>query len=184
MSNSTPALKTPSVKRRLICMVYEAFLLVAVEMLVTLVFLLVTQNRHSPIYDHARNFVLFLALAAYFIHFWTDSGHTLAMKTWRIKVVKPAYARLPPGVAAKRFLLGWGWFLPALAVCHAFGINSKSGIGITVLLGVIAWALTAFADSDRQFLHDRLLGTRLVLLPEPAKKQKQAVAPDAAAQKL
>jgi uncharacterized RDD family membrane protein YckC len=36
-------------------------------------------------------------------------------------------------------------------------------------VGVLAWGLTAFLDRDRQFLHDRLAGTRLVLLPKTAR---------------
>jgi uncharacterized RDD family membrane protein YckC len=169
---AAPVAGTPSIRRRLISMVYEAFLVVAVEMLVTLLFLLLTQNRHTATIDHARNFVLFLALAAYFIHSWTDSGHTLAMKTWRIRVIKPGFARLPPGVAAGRFLLGWGWFLPALLVCYALDINSKSGIAIAVAAGIAAWSLTALTNKDRQFLHDRLMGTRLIVLPKPEKKAR------------
>jgi len=167
---SAPLEGVPSIRRRLTSMVYEALLVVAVEMLVTLLFLLLTQNHHTSTIDHARNFVLFLALAAYFIHFWTDSGHTLAMKTWRIKLVKPGAARVPPAVAAGRFLLGWGWFLPALLVCYAFDIRSKSGIAIAVASGIAAWAMTAWTNKDRQFLHDRLMGTRLILLPKRAKK--------------
>ena len=36
-------------------------------------------------------------------------------------------------------------------------------------LAVLAWGLTALFDRDRQFLHDRLAGTRLVQLPKPVK---------------
>jgi uncharacterized RDD family membrane protein YckC len=39
---------------------------------------------------------------------------------------------------------------------------------------VLLWSLTALFDKDRQFLHDRLAGTRLVQLPKPEKKQKAA----------
>jgi uncharacterized RDD family membrane protein YckC len=38
---------------------------------------------------------------------------------------------------------------------------------------VVAWALTAFFDKDRQFLHDKLAGTRLVSLPKAVKTVKQ-----------
>jgi uncharacterized RDD family membrane protein YckC len=171
MPNNPVAPAAPTVKRRLIAMVYEAFLLLAVEMLATGLYMLATGNRQEPVYQHGRNFFLFLVAAAYFVHFWTDSGHTLAMKTWRIKLVLPGYARVPFRIAAIRYLLAWGWFLPALLVCSALGIRSKGEIGAALAVGVAAWALTALFDKDRQFLHDKLLGTRLVSLankPAPA----------------
>jgi uncharacterized RDD family membrane protein YckC len=160
---------TPTVKRRIISMVYEAFLLLAVEMLATALYMLVTGNRQEPVYQHGRNFVLFLVAAAYFVHFWTDSGHTLAMKTWRIKLVQPGYPRVPLQIAAIRYLLAWGWFLPALMVSWAFGLH-KGQMAAAIAVGVVAWGLTAFFDKDRQFLHDKLAGTRLVSLPKPVKQ--------------
>jgi uncharacterized RDD family membrane protein YckC len=166
MPNNPVALAAPTVKRRLIAMVYEAFLLLAVEMLATGLYMLVTGNRQEPVYQHGRNFFLFLVAAAYFVHFWTDSGHTLAMKTWRIKLVLPGYTRVPFRIAAIRYLLSWGWFVPALLVCSALGVHDKAQIGTALAIGVVAWALTAFFNKDRQFLHDQLAGTRLVSLPK------------------
>jgi uncharacterized RDD family membrane protein YckC len=160
----------PTVRRRLIAMVYEAFLLLAVEMLAVALYLLVTGNRQEPVYQHGLKFFLFLVTAAYFVHFWTDSGHTLAMKTWRIKLVKLGYARVPYRTAAIRYLLSWGWFLPALVVCGAFGLTGKAEVAVALAIGIVAWGLTAFLDKDRQFLHDKLAGTRLIALPKPAKK--------------
>jgi uncharacterized RDD family membrane protein YckC len=170
MQNSTSPVATPTVKRRLICMVYEALLLLAVEMVAIGLYLMVTHNRHTPTIDHGRNALFFLVAAAYFIHFWTDSGHTLAMKTWRVKLVKPGYARVPFRIAAVRYLLAWNWFLPALAVCYAFGLKDKGDVSMAVAIGIAAWALTALLDKDRQFLHDKVAGTRLISLPKPAKK--------------
>ena len=148
-------------------MVYETFLLFAVEMLAVAIYLLVTGNRHEPVFQHGLKFFLFLVTAAYFVHFWTDSGHTLAMKTWRIKVVKLGCAKLPLRTAAIRYLLAWGWFLPALVVCGVFGLTGKAEVAVAIAIGVVAWGLTAFLDKDRQFLHDKLAGTRLIALPKP-----------------
>jgi uncharacterized RDD family membrane protein YckC len=168
-NNSQQPFAAPSIKRRLISMLYEAFLLLAVEMLATLAYLLVTGNRQDPVYQHGLKFVLFLVAAAYFVHFWTDSGHTLAMKTWRIKLVQPGYARVSFRIAAIRYLLSWGWFLPALAVYAALGRHGKGELAVAIAVGLLAWAMTAFLDKDRQFLHDKLAGTRLVELPKPVK---------------
>lgn len=83
---------------------------------------------------------VFLVLLAYFVWFWRKSGQTLAMQTWKIKVVctdgtTPVSLRQ----ALLRYVLSW----PSLLLCGA---------------GIL-WALL---DRDRQFLHDRLAGTRIV----------------------
>lgn len=140
----------------------------AVALMVVALFLLVTRNRHSPTYEHGLQCTLFLVMAAYFIHFWTDSGHTLAMKTWHIKLIMPGHGRVPIRIAALRFILSWAWFLPALIVCYGFKLSSKADIATAIVLGLAAWACTALFDTERQFLHDKLLGTRLIYLPKSA----------------
>jgi uncharacterized RDD family membrane protein YckC len=161
--------ETPSIKRRLITMVYETFLLLAVEMLAVALFLVVTRNNHAPVLQYAMKVWLFVVTGAYFVWGWTNSGHTLAMKTWRMQVVTHNGARLPLTTAVVRYLLAWGWFLPALLACMALGLKDKAQIGAAVAVGVLAWGLTAFLDRDRQFLHDRLAGTRLVQLPKTSR---------------
>lgn len=172
MQTSKLSISTPTVKRRLICMVYEAFLLIAVEALAMLVYLFFTGNEHTALIEDGRNAVFFLVAAAYFIHAWSGSGHTLAMKTWRIKLVKLGFARVPFRAAALRYLLAWGWFLPAIVTCYAFGLKSAGQVGAAFGLGIAAWAVTALFDKDRQFLHDRIAGTRLISLPKPVKNTK------------
>lgn len=151
-------------------MLYEALLLISVEMLAIAFYMLVTLNSQHPVAKEGLKAWLFLVTAAYFMWCWIDSGHTLAMKTWRIKVVKLGYHKLPFRTAALRFLLAWGWFLPALLVCWAFGLHGKAQIGIALAVGVVAWAMTALLDKDRQFLHDRLAGTRVIALPKVVRK--------------
>lgn len=174
MQNSKLIVETPTVKRRLICLVYEAFLVTAVVMLGLFLFLFIGQQLSADAKHLGSQAVLFLVAGAYFIWCWTDSGHTLAMKTWRIKLVKLGYAKVPLRAAAIRYVLSWGWLLPAIVVCYAFGLKGKAEVSAALALGIIAWSLTAFLDKDRQFLHDRLAGTRLISLPKPEKAAKQA----------
>ncbi len=82
---------------------------------------------------------LFLVLLVYFCWFWTHGGQTLAMKTWRIRIVEREGRPLQPLRALLRFLLCW----PSICL---FGVG-------------LLWALI---DQDRQFLHDRLAGTYVV----------------------
>ncbi|MFC0253929.1 RDD family protein [Massilia consociata] len=158
---------TPSIRRRVTAMLYEGLLLLAVEMFAVALYMLVTWNSQHPVAKEGMKVYLLLVTAGYFMWSWIDSGHTLAMKTWRIKVVKPGCARVPFRTAALRFLLAWGWFLPALLVCWAFELHGKGQIAAAFLVGIAAWATTALFDKDRQFLHDRLAGTRLIFLPKP-----------------
>ena len=83
---------------------------------------------------------ILLLLGLYFVHYWRRGGQTLAMQTWGIRVVDATQDR-PPELkrALARYLLSW----PSLLFC---------GVGLF-------WALF---DRDRQFLHDRLAGTRVI----------------------
>jgi len=170
---------TPSIKRRLTAMVYETFLLLAVEMLAVALWLLVTRNSHAPLAQHGLKVFLFLVTGAYFVHAWSGSGHTLAMKTWRMRLVTDGGTRVPLRKAMLRYLLAWGWFLPALAVCALFGLKGKAEVSAVVAVGLVAWALSALLDKERRFLHDRLSGTRLVSLP--GRTAAEAAAPAASA---
>lgn len=177
MSNSpTPAvasLAAPTVARRLISMVYETLLGLAVLFLPFLVFEIATQASHAKVVEHMRQALAFLVLGAYFIHQWSREGQTLAMRTWRIKLVMPGREHVPLQAAAVRYLLAWLWIVPAALLDYAFGLAHWQALGV-LGAGILAWSGTALFDKDGQFLHDRLTGTRLVQLPKPEKKKKTA----------
>jgi uncharacterized RDD family membrane protein YckC len=65
------------------------------------------------------------------------------MQTWRLRVVREDSLSVGVGRAALRYALAW----PSLLV---FGAG-------------FFWA---FLDRDRQFLHDRLAGTRIVMVDD------------------
>jgi uncharacterized RDD family membrane protein YckC len=152
---------TPSLKRRLVCMVYEAMLLFGVVFIAGWLFDTLTQSRHALYLRSARQLWLFLVLGAYFVYFWCHGGQTLAMKTWRIKLAVPGHDRISQRQAIARYLLAWLWFLPAMALDYVLGLTGWASIAV-ILAGIGLWAMTALFDNDRQFLHDRLAGTRLV----------------------
>jgi uncharacterized RDD family membrane protein YckC len=173
MSNNPSA--HPTIKRRLISMVYETLLGFAVLFLPFLLFEVAAGGSHTPLVEHMRQALAFLVLGAYFIHQWMRDGQTLAMKTWRMKLVGADGGNVTPRVAAVRYLLSWMWILPALVIALAFGLHRWQALS-AILIGIAAWSLTAWLDKDRQFLHDKLAGTRLVQLP-PLQKKKKAAAP-------
>ena len=55
------------------------------------------------------------------------------------------------------------WFLPALSGLYLFDMQRSGGAVFCALFaGIIAYALLAQFHPQKQFLHDRICGTRLV----------------------
>ncbi|WP_374584678.1 RDD family protein [Pseudoduganella sp.] len=162
----------PTVKRRLTSMLYEILLAFAALFLPFLVFEIITKASHTPQVEHMRQALAFLILGIYFVHQWTRKGQTLAMQTWRIKVVQPGHERLPVRTALVRYLLAWLWVLPGIVVAYAADLSNKHKL-YAIFASIVLWSLTAFLNKDRQFLHDKLAGTRLVQLPKPEKAAKK-----------
>lgn len=165
----------PTIKRRLISMVYETLLGFAVLFLPFLIFEMATGASHAPLVEHMRQALAFVVLGFYFIHQWRRDGQTLAMKTWRMKLVNADGGAISTRTATVRYLLSWLWILPAVLVAMAFNLQHWQALG-AILVGILLWSLTAFFDKDRQFLHDKWAGTRLVQLP-PLPKKKKVAAP-------
>lgn len=161
-ADAAAAAPNPGLARRLACFFYEGVLLFGVLMVAGLLYGLVTDQRHALTGAVGLRVFLFFVLGAYFVHFWSRSGQTLAMQTWRIRLVgrdgrPPSRAR-----ATARYLLCWLWFVPALAALWLAGLKSALPALATLLAGVLAYGALAWLRPDRQYLHDALLGTRLV----------------------
>jgi uncharacterized RDD family membrane protein YckC len=152
---------------RLAAAVYELLLVAAVIFVASLPAAPFVRDFPSGWPHYLFQFYLFAALFGYFAAFWTKSGQTLAMKTWRLKIVDEAAGRLD----LKRALLRFG----AAALFPLAGMALASGLGggiAEVGWGAAAgWAadwLWALFDRDRQTLHDRIAGTYLVRVPKKA----------------
>jgi len=133
----------PGIFRRLASMLYEAILLFAVAFLATWLFQFAAGTiRIEGWRMHLLQLFMLTVFAAYFLWCWLRGGQTLAMKTWRIRLVaRKDHGRLSPQAALLRFMY-------ALVL-------------VPSLIG-IAWA---YVDRDRQFLHDRLAGSLLIHVP-------------------
>ena len=160
-----PEPATPSIARRLASMLYEALLLFAVGFIATWLFTFVSGAKEAQGgLRHALQLYLAAVFAAYFLWCWLRGGQTLAMRAWRIRLIAPGRARVAPGVALLR--LAYATILVGgllLAIVAAFWhLNPWIAFATLALSGTgVGWALV---DRDRQFLHDRLAGTRLVLV--------------------
>lgn len=125
----------PGILRRLAAMGYEAILLFAVAFFAAWIFYFASGGA-----DTMRGWprlalqvLIGFTFAAYFLWSWLRGGQTLAMKAWRIRLVE-----VTPRRALLRFVLA------------------------CLLVPTGASILWAMFDRERQFLHDRLAGTRLI----------------------
>jgi uncharacterized RDD family membrane protein YckC len=143
------------------CWLYEGTLLFAVVFVAGYAFSALGQMRDAM--DARRPLLqlfLFIVFGIYFSWFW-HKGQTVAMKTWRIRVVDRS-GRPPSQLRALgRYVLSWLWFLPPLAAVAPFRLG---GAEVMVLLAgwVLVWALLSRFHPQRQFWHDAFAGTRLV----------------------
>lgn len=150
-------------------MVYESLLLFGIVFIAGWIFDTLTESRHALTLRHSRQAWLFLIIGAYFTFFWCRAGQTLAMQTWRIRLVATSGGaiaeRVPLSRGVMRYLLAWLWFLPALVIDSVFGLKGWPSISV-ITVGMLIWLATVRINPDRQFLHDRLAGTRLVDVPK------------------
>lgn len=153
-------LQAPALWRRMACWLYEGLLMFGVVFIAGYLFGTLSQTRHALDNRHALQGFLFIVFGIYFTWFWAK-GHTLAMKTWHIRVVDTTGHALTQTRALGRYVLSWMWFLPPLLMAASFDL---SGGAITVLLlgWITIWAVLSHFHPQRQFWHDALAGTRLV----------------------
>lgn len=154
--------RTPSLGRRLSCLMYEGVLLFGVVWAAGLAYSLATGQRHAMSGQTGMQIVQFLVLGAYFIWFWSRTGQTLPMQTWNIRLVTATGAPLTRWRAACRYLVAWLWFLPALAAAYLADIRGGLAVSVILLAGVLTYALLTRLHPRRQFMHDAICGTQLV----------------------
>jgi uncharacterized RDD family membrane protein YckC len=133
----------PGIRRRLASMLYESLLLLGV---LAAVFLLphlgLGLGAGIVLPGPVLLLHVFLALGAYFLWYWRHGGQTLAMQTWKLQLRSHSGGTPTWRQLCLRYLMAW----PSVLFYGA---------------GLL-WALF---DRDRQFLHDRLAGTRIEFHP-------------------
>lgn len=138
MTAAATGRRTPGWFRRLACAVYDALLVLAWVLIASLPVAALAGDVSDGWRLYLFRLYVFAAVGAYFVFSWSRGGQTLALKTWRMRIERADGSALRPRAALHRFLL--------------------ASLG-ALLLG--AGYLWAFFDREKQFLHDRLAGTRL-----------------------
>jgi len=158
--------------RRLAATVYESLILAALALVLGFVLLPVLGPAAtpaggerlaliSPVARAASFAALFVLYAGYCV--WLSSGgrRTLPMQAWRL-ALRTAGGGLPSPAQALVRYLAW-WIGPACAI-GAYLVLRPLGHGRWALAALALNYAWAVVDPDRQFLHDRIAGTRLVRL--------------------
>ncbi len=130
---------TPSLGRRLLSLMYEMLLLTAVVIFAGGFAALLAYATGISQPRILTQIVVAATCAGYFTPQWCGRGQTLPMKTWQIRLEAASGRRVSIHQALLRLAL--------------------ATIGYLAMGASVLWVL---ADRDRQFLHDRLAGTRLV----------------------
>jgi uncharacterized RDD family membrane protein YckC len=153
----------PGILPRLAVMTYEAVLLFGI-VFVTGYALLAFTGWTYPLQAWQRwvlQAVLFVALGAYFVYCWVRVGQTLAMKSWRLRVVDRDGKLLSLPRALLRYVLAWSLFAPGLLVIALAGVSGLWSL-LVLLASLLAMLAAARLDPRRQLLHDRILGSRVI----------------------
>ncbi len=133
--------------RRLGALLYDTLLLVAVLMIATALFLPFTggeaiTSADGWLLEWAYRAVLAGLVVIYYGSFWTRSGQTLGLKSWRLRLEREDGARLTWADTLRRLAAAIVSLLPA-------------GIG---------W-IWIVVDPGKRAWHDRLSRTRVVVVP-------------------
>lgn len=138
----SPAFERAGLRRRFASMFYEALLMLGVLSVGFMLPHLVLGMAYQTVLPGPFLVLhVFAVMGIYFIWYWLHGGQTLAMQTWGLKIVRQDGAMPTAGQVFLRYLLSW----PSLLFY---------GAGLM-------WAIF---DRDRQFLHDRLAGTRIIFV--------------------
>lgn len=129
----------PGIGRRLTSMLYEGLVVFSISLIGFLLPQVALAGFGMAASAKQLWLHLVILLMLYFVWCWLNGGQTLPMKTWKLRIANPDGSPLRPAQALLRYLAAW----PSIAL---FGLG-------------ILWAIF---DRDKQFLHDRIAGTRIV----------------------
>ena len=133
--------------RRLMAMIYDALVLLAVWMLVGFVAVALNggEANESPLFHS----VLFVVTFAFFAYFWMRAGMTLGMQAWRLRVQNTEGRSITLQQSLIRFIV-------AIVSLAAFGVG-------------YLWILF---DSEKRSWSDIASRSRVVVLPKSVRHKR------------
>ena len=168
-------LRNASLARRYAALGYEGLLLAAIVLLVgflTLPVAMPARGERSvlevpPLSARVLSACLVFGVAGlYFTWSWTGGRRTLPMKTWRLAIARSDGAPVDARTAVTRYVAAW---IGPAASLVAYAALQPPNMGAHSAWLVAIGYLWPLLDPDRQFLHDRIAGTRIVMAsPAPS----------------
>jgi uncharacterized RDD family membrane protein YckC len=152
MTLSMPSMPVAGLPRRLAALIYDSLLLLALWFATAALLLaasggLLSQPDRPPWLLLLERVSLLLVTFLFWGGFWTHGGQTLGMRAWRLKLVRDEGGPISWHQAVQRCLAA---------------VLSLAPLGLGYL-----WVLI---DPHRRAWHDRLSGTRVVVLPKNREK--------------
>jgi uncharacterized RDD family membrane protein YckC len=137
--------KPATLMRRLSAAFYEAALVFGIYFVPAYLYLSISQTRiEDTIHGGPRlwgfQLFIFLVFGVYFAWSWSQGRRTLPQKTWGLRIMRVNGQPLSQARAMARYTLAW----------------------VSLLCAFLGF-FYAFFDSEQAFLHDRLLGTRIII---------------------
>ena len=147
--------------RRLAALAYDVLLVIAVAFVATFAMLPLTggeailTSTQGPV-GHIYHAVVLVAVFAYFGWCWTQSGQTLGMKAWRIRLEAPDGRRINWAGAFVRFALGvalvWIAALGGWHLARPGGTIAGAGAAAMIAPLVANFAWIPFDTAGRSLL--------------------------------
>ena len=137
-------MQNTSLIRRVAAMLYDGLLVLALLFLTTLPFIAIRGG--DPVEGNenlAYQLTIGLVIYGFFVGFWSRSGRTLGMQSWRLQLEAEDGSEVGISTASIRFFAALLSLLPA-------------GLGFL-------WSLW---DKDKLTWHDRISKTRIVYYPK------------------
>lgn len=139
--------------RRLASLLYDAFLVAAIWMLLGFIMQMIVgpdtnqlidgQVQTDPLLGNILFALMVASCSGFFVFFWSRSGQTAGMIAWRIKTVNEQGGLINARQGILRFILAWPSFF-----CFGLGY------------------LWLYIDKNGAAAHDRLSNTKVVLIPK------------------
>lgn len=136
---STAQFPPASLLKRCAALIYDAFIIFSLLMILTAIALCCTRGQSLKPYQGYFLIYLFVGIGLFLSWFWCKRGQTLGMLAWKIQVLDKNYRPLTWRKAFVRYILSF------LNYCLC-------GIGLL-------WCLI---DKEKQSLHDQLAGTKVI----------------------
>ena len=172
---------------RLICLLYDALLLIALLAVLNVILVGIFTSGQSAssqevelLSAEIRYGLQFpasvLIIFGFYGYCWTRSGQTLGMQTWRLELIRRDGQRPRWRDALRRFLSACALPVTCGAIAWVLQDGNGKAFGFSVLLGLMVnyvWGwLPLTGLSHGRCLHDVMSDTEVVRVPVPPKTRK------------